>query len=144
VKFWDTSAIVSLCVAEPLSPVAKEILTKDPSIAVWWATRTECVAALARRLRDHSLTTSSERQARHVLHILHNGWTEVQPSESLRAVAERLLSVHPLKAADSLQLAAAFQWSPRETAEATVVSFDLRLRDAAHREGFSVEPPEIN
>lgn len=141
-KFWDTSAIIPLCVSEPRSVTVKDILLKDPSIAAWWATRTECVSALTRQLRERGLSVVGERQAREVLHTLANTWTEIQPTETLRELAERSLAVHALRAADSFQLAAALQWCQRQTREATLVSFDIRLREAAHREGFTVQPAE--
>jgi hypothetical protein len=56
----------------------------------------------------------------------------------LRDVAERLLRVHPLRAADSLQLAAAIIAAEREPATLDLVSLDEGLGDAASREGFHV------
>lgn len=139
-KFWDTSAIVPLCVEELVSSTAKSILRKDPSIVVWWATRTECVSALVRQLRDGSLGSVGERQARQVLETLAKAWTEVQPAEALRGAAERLLAVHPLRAADAFQLAAALQWCQRQPSGMALVSFDARLREAAYKEGFAILP----
>lgn len=141
-KFWDTSAIVPLCVDEPGSSTVKDILSSDSAMVVWWATRTECISALMRQVRDGGLGTAGERQARNVLQPLTKAWTEIQPSEALRAMAERLLAVHPLRAADAFQLAAALQWCERQTVDKTVVSFDARLREAAHKEGFALLPSE--
>ncbi len=141
-KFWDTSAIVPLCVVEPASAAVKSILSKDSSIVVWWATRTECVSAFMRQCREGGLNIQRERQARHVLGALAGAWSEVQPSEMLRATAERLLAAHPLRAADALQLAAALHWCQRQTANRELVTFDIRLRDAGRREGFTVLPNE--
>jgi predicted nucleic acid-binding protein len=140
VKFWDTSAIVPLCVAEPASRQARGILEADPSMIVWWATRTECVSAVARRRRDGQLTARAEQQSRQILTALATAWAEILPNESLRARSERLLAVHPLRAADAFQLAAALLWSRGETANHTIFSFDDRLREAALREGFAVLP----
>jgi hypothetical protein len=56
----------------------------------------------------------------------------------LRTVAERLLRVHPLRAAESLQLAAAIVAAEREPVTLDLVSLDERLGDAASREGFRV------
>jgi hypothetical protein len=142
VKFWDTSAIVPLCVAEPSSASVKSILSKDPSIVVWWATRTECVSAFMRQRREGGLNMQSERQARQLLGLLAATWSEVQPSDMLRATAERLLAAHPLRAADALQLAAALLWGQRQTANRELVTFDIRLREAGRREGFRVLPSE--
>ena len=142
-KFWDTSAIVPLLVIEPSTGAAKSILTEDSSVVVWWGTRTECISALNRQIRDRSLRNEDERQARHVLQQLADAWSEVQPSELLRGSAERLLAVHALRAADALQLAAALQWCQRQTVDRHLVSFDTRLRDAAYKEGFTILPPHI-
>ena len=142
-KFWDTSAIVPLCVTEPASAAVKSILSEESSIAVWWATRTECVSALMRQRREGGLTIQSERQARHLLGLLAGTWSEVQPSDLLRATADRLLAAHPLRSADALQLAAALQWCQTETTDRELVSFDIRLREAARKEGFTILPSKI-
>jgi len=144
VKFWDTSAVVPLCVIEASTGTVKSILTRDPSIVVWWATRTECVSALIRQTREGSLRIEDERQARQVLRQLGDAWSEVQPSEILRETAERLLAVHALRAADALQLAAALHWCQRQTMNRELVSFDTRLRDAAYKEGFTILPAQIH
>ncbi len=141
-KFWDTSAVVSLCVREPHSSTVRSILSKDPFVVVWWATRTECVSALARQTRERALGSTAERQAREVLGALAKEWTEVQPTEALRAAAERLLAVHSLKAADAFQLAAALEWCQRQSQNMELVSFDTRLREAAYKEGFTLLPSE--
>lgn len=143
-RFWDSSAIVPLCVKEPRSSTIKAILVKDPSIVVWWATRTECVSALVRQAREGGLSVAGERQARQVLGTLAKAWIEIQPSQTLRGTAERLLAVHPLRAADAFQLAAALQWCQRETADMSLVSFDTRLREAGYKEGFTLLPSELH
>jgi predicted nucleic acid-binding protein len=144
VKFWDTSAIVPLLVIEPGTGTAKSILTGDSSVVVWWGTRTECVSALSRQIRDGSLRIEDERQARRVLQQLADSWSEVQPSELLRGTAERLLAVHALTAADALQLAAALHWCQRQPINRDLISFDTRIRDAAYKEGFTILPPHIH
>lgn len=139
-KFWDTSAVVSLCVSEPASAAVKPVLHDDSSIVVWWATRTECVSAFRRQWREGVLKAEGEAQARKILETLAASWTEMQPATGLRDTAERLLAVHSLRAAGAFQLAAALRWCRGETKEAALVSFDTRLRDAAAKEGFAVLP----
>lgn len=139
-KFWDTSAVVPLCVQEPNSATAREILTGDTAMVVWWGTRTECISALARRRREGVLTQADERAARQVMNVLAQAWMEIQPSETLRNLAERLLAVHTLKTADALQLAAAILSCRQVTAGQGLVAFDQRLRAAGYREGFAVLP----
>ena len=139
-RFRDASAVVPLCVEEPDSARVREILVEDASMVVWWGTRTECVSALMRRMREGGMTHAGERAARHVLLALANAWMEMQPNETLRSVAERLLAVHPLRTADALQLAAALLWCRQIPAGQDFVTFDQRLRDASYREGFTVLP----
>jgi uncharacterized protein len=58
----------------------------------------------------------------------------------VRRTAERLLRVHPLCAADSLQLAAALIDADHDPVTLEIVSLDARLTSAARREGFVVQP----
>jgi uncharacterized protein len=46
--------------------------------------------------------------------------------------------VHPLRAADALQLAAAFAAAERRPTSLELVTLDDRLADAARKEGFVV------
>jgi hypothetical protein len=140
VRYWDTSAVVPLCVSEPATREVRRLIAADPSLVVWWGTRVECASALARLRRDGRLASAVERRARRVLSALAGEWSEVLPTEALRERAERLLGVHSLTAADALQLAAALVWSRGETSGHQIVSFDQRLRVAAGREGFDLLP----
>lgn len=142
-KFWDTSAIVPLCVHEPNTLVVRDLLSADSSIIVWWATHTECISALMRAVRAGDITGIEERASRRALHLLAQAWSEILPSDSLRSLAERLLAVHPLRSADALQLAAAIQWCQGLTTDQGFITFDMRLRDAAYREGFTVLPEVV-
>ena len=132
--------MVPLLVLEPATPAARRLARADPSLVVWWATRTECLSAVARRRRDGHLGARDEERTRRALAALAAEWSEVLPSEPLRQRSERLLTVHPLRAADAFQLAAALLWSRGETTNHVVVSFDERLREAARREGFGIVP----
>jgi len=140
VRFWDSSAVVPLCVAEPRSANARALLEADPAVAVWWATRTECLSALTRRMREGEIAPAGYRAARRVLAALAEIWVELLPSETVRATAERLLAVHSLRAADAFQLGAALAWCGGRPADHGIVTLDSRLREAASLEGFDVLP----
>jgi hypothetical protein len=56
----------------------------------------------------------------------------------VRRTAERLLRTHPLRAADSLQLAAALIAADHDPSNLEIVCLDARLTSAARREGFAV------
>jgi len=135
-KFWDASAIVPLLIAEPTTKAAQALAAKDPAMLVWWATEAECASAIARLERDGALDESAAGQAFDRLKSLARSWHEVDPSDSLREAAVRFLRVHPLRAADALQLAAAFAAAERRPASLEVVTLDDRLAAAARKEGF--------
>jgi hypothetical protein len=140
VRFWDSSAIIPLCVAESASDVIRDLLEGDEEVAVWWATRVECASALSRRRREGALSVDAELQSRAVLRALSLAWSEVQPTEMLRQRAERLLMVHALRAADAFQLAAALVWGRESPVGLDLICLDENLRQAALREGFNVPP----
>ena len=137
-KFWDTSAIVPLLVAEPASRSLQALAADDSAMLVWWGSEVECVSALARLERDGALTAPSMTQALERLRQLAASWHEIDPGEAVREAATRLLRVHPLLAADALQLAAAYLASERRPGSLTVVTLDERLAVAARKEGFAV------
>lgn len=59
-------------------------------------------------------------------------------TETKKETAKRLLRVHNLRAADSLQLAAAIVASEHQPSSLDFVCFDERLTAVAQREGFNV------
>lgn len=139
-KYWDTSALVPLFIAEASSAQLREVLQADGAMVSWWGTRIECNSALFRISRDRRLTTTEVAAARLRLANLTADWSEIQPDEMLRTTAERVVSVHSLRAADALQLAAALVACDGSPTSLPFVCLDTRLREAALREGFTVLP----
>ena len=78
-----------------------------------------------------------QNRAAIVSHALSQVWYEIQPGRRIKALAQRLLRVHPLRAADSFQLAAALAVAEEEPSSIGFVCFDLRLNQAASREGLA-------
>ena len=141
-RFWDSSAILPLCLTERETAALRRILDEDESIAAWWGTPVECFSAFARLRREKLLTTAEESRAREFLSILAASWTEIQPTQRVRDGAARALLLHPLRAADSLQLSAALLWAHGDTTGCHFVCLDQGLRQAARREGFVVLPEQ--
>ncbi|MGH2781856.1 MAG: type II toxin-antitoxin system VapC family toxin [Thermoleophilaceae bacterium] len=138
-RFWDSSALVPLCLEEPATAAARKLYEGDPEMAVWWGTPVECGSAFARLRRDGVLEETQESIALSILDSLGGLWHEIQPTAELRALALRLLRVHALRAADALQLAAGLAWSGTPP-DGELVTLDDRLGTAARREGFQVMP----
>lgn len=141
-RFWDSSAIVPMLVAESSSVAVMAEYERDPDLVVWWATDMECVSALARLERDGILDGPSMVDALERLDALGQAWQEVQPIVRIRQTAIRLLRVHGLRAADAIQLGAALTVAEDQPASLEVVTLDERLGQAAQREGFRVVVPD--
>ncbi len=135
--FWDSSAMVPLCVHESTSRQAHAQLRKFLPV-VWWGSLVEVHSAIARLHRIGQLTDAEEQKALSRLDLLNRGWREILPGDPVRELATRLLDVYDLRAADSLQLAAALIWCQQRPATRNFVCSDQRLSKAAIAAGFSV------
>jgi hypothetical protein len=109
-------------------------------MVVWWGTRVECMSALTRKKREGNLNWLEVDQSKRVLDGLAASWSQIRPSDSLRDMAEALLRVHPLRAADAYQLAAAMRWAKGVPGGRDFVCLNGTLLEAAKREGFSILP----
>ena len=137
-QYWDSSALVSLFVAEDRTANRLELLRRDPEVVTWWGSSAECAAALHRLRRDRELDSVALRTALDRLRELAASWIEMQPTERLRQRAIRLVGVHRLRVADAFQLAAALLAADEDPRALAIVSNDLCLSEAAEREGFTV------
>lgn len=137
-RFWDSSALVALLVPEAATPGLERIAREDPALVVWWATPIECTSAIARLERDGELGAAEVKAALERLRQAAMEWIEVPPTAAVRDRANRLLRVHPLRAGDACQLAAALVAADSAPASLELVTLDGRLGQAAEREGFPV------
>jgi uncharacterized protein len=136
--YWDSSALISLFVDELGSEGRTSLLREDSQVITWWGSRVECASALNRLQRERSLDEGGLTQALGNLEAFYETCMEVLPSEEVRKRAVRLLRVHPLRAADAMQLAAALLASREDPSSLALVTSDDRLRSAASKEGFQV------
>jgi predicted nucleic acid-binding protein len=139
-RFWDSSAIVPLVIAESESEYCLNALSADQNMLVWCLSRVEVLSGLCRRLREEIVNEKSFEQAKSRLRIILESAFEVKAIENVRSRAARLLEVHPLRAADACQLAAALVGTQEDPGRLPMICFDRRLAEAARKEGFQVNP----
>jgi predicted nucleic acid-binding protein len=142
VRFWDSSAVAALCLEERRSAEVDRLAKEDPDVTVWWSTPVECASAINRRRRAGALSAEDEAAALELLDRFSGVWFEIQAGQLVRSHAFRLLRVHPLRAADALQLAAALVWAGSPPS-GEIVTLDRRLAEAARLEGLEVLPREL-
>jgi uncharacterized protein len=116
----------------------QKLAERDPDMFVWWGSRIECVSALARLERAAALDRKQAALAFDRLSELADFWHEIEPTEIVRESAMRFLRVHPLRAADALQLGAAFAVAEGRPSSLRMLTLDERLADAARKEGFAM------
>lgn len=133
--FWDTSALVSLCVLQKATPAVRR-LAREHEVVVWWGTPVEMHSAFERLLRMRQVSATGHSVALRQLDKLRKNWREIQPSANLRSEAEVLLAQFPLRAADALQLAAAVAWSAGFPKGRVFIAWDGQLYEAARQLGF--------
>jgi predicted nucleic acid-binding protein len=140
VRFWDSSALVPLLAEEAATDAVLSVARQDLELAVWWATPVECASAIARLEREgapaHRVAEAFAR-----LDDLARAWIEVEPQDEIRDIARRLMRVHVLRAADALQIAAAYLLAEGRPRTLDVVTLDERVAAAARKEGFVVTEP---
>jgi uncharacterized protein len=134
--FWDSSSLVPLCVQQPSTPAALA-LNKQYQSTVWWAAPVEVRSAVARLVRMGQITLNGQVQALVVLERLRHTWHEILPVVEIRERAEQLIDRFPLRAADALQLAAAWTWCQGHPGKHVFISGDKLLLDAARQLGFT-------
>lgn len=137
-RFWDSSALVPLLVGEDTSEALETLFRDEQSVAVWWGAEVECASAVARLERASELTPVEANEVFQQLQHLSRVWHRIDPVETIRVSAKRFLRVHDLRAADALQLAAAFLAAEGRPESLEIVCLDDRLTTAARREGFPV------
>lgn len=137
-RFWDTSALVPLFIRETASDRVAGFLAEDPTVLVWTLTRVEFLSAVARRRRAAPSARRALLGARRRFLASWPAWNEVVALDQVRRIAERLIEVHPLRAADALQLGAAIVVADGDPAGLPFVTLDANLADAAELEGFEL------
>jgi predicted nucleic acid-binding protein len=105
-------------------------------VVIWWATPVEMASALARLARMKQLDAAGWSEARALAKRLADSWSVIQPSHALRARAMQLVDRYDLRAADSLQLAAALEWCEGAAQGRVFLTADEKLREAALLAGF--------
>ncbi len=135
-RFWDSSALTPILVPRRRRS-SWQLLASDGDVA-WWGTG----SSASRRFDDGSARACPAGTARasRLAVLAAAGRGGARPG--VRAEAERALAVHPLRAADALQLAAALVWRDGGEGSHELVCLDQRLRDAASREGFALVPDD--
>ena len=79
-KYWDSSAIVPLIVAEENTDYCLGVLSADPEMLIWCLSRVEVISALCRRVREERLSEDEFQKVKQRLKIIkenHRTWASM-------------------------------------------------------------------
>ena len=91
-RFWDTSALVPLVVAEDETQRMRSLLEEDPHIITWAWTSVEFASAVERRARQGELNREHRRDALSRFADLAEIWDEVTDVLAVRRYALAVLA----------------------------------------------------
>ncbi len=135
--FWDTSAIVPLCQSEGRSAAVAHLWKQYEQKIVWWGSIVELYSALARLEREKMIVARQRVAAENRINRISLTWFTVAPTEHLRELAQTFPATYELKAADSLQLAAALIAVREKPHKQEFITGDGKLAAAATSAGFT-------
>jgi hypothetical protein len=118
----------------------RALLRRDRDVIVWMLTGVELLSTLGRLGRHTTGHADHLPGVRLEAMSLFQRWASVTHVEGVRRRAERLVGVHPLSAADAMQLGAALMAAGDRPETLNVVTLDRNLARAAQLEGFRVLP----
>ena len=137
-RYLDASALVKLYIDEPGSDSLGSAAAGRTDLAVSDLSITECVSALARRLRESTAPADLVSRLYHAIleHLEAGRFVRLELTPEVHREAERLmLAGVPVRAADGLHLAAAILAGVE-----AIFTFDRRLAAAARTLGLAVLP----
>lgn len=138
VAFWDTSAVVPLCVMQAATPSARRI-HRDVSIkTIWWGTAVEIRSSFARLRRTGELEDKDFEIAVNKWLAISKRGRKIPPSQRVLDLAATMPDRHALRALDAFQLAAALIWCGERPRNRPFICADKRLGDVARDAGFDV------
>jgi predicted nucleic acid-binding protein len=137
-RFFDSSAIVAAYAKQPESPKVRRLLAREAT-AVSRLSEVETVSAFSRLARDAAISWDQRVAAIEAFLTDLETWEIVEVTLQVTAEARSILRVHPLRAADAIQLASALVLQSRiGTPLDAFVAFDARLLAAARAEQLTV------
>ena len=140
--YLDSSALVKRYVREPGSPSIDRLFRQSGPLLVSAIALAECLAALARKRSDGSLSERGYRKARQACVDEWPSLNSVAVSDAVQERVVELLDGLSVRGMDALHLASAL-WARDELAvELPLICADHRLLDAAKRVGLEGVNPE--
>lgn len=140
IVYFDTSALLKLCVLETGSPLAVALWERADAVVTCRIADAEVRSVLASAERIGRIDAAPASQARERWFELWPGLAKIEVTPALAEAAADLTDRRPLRAGDALHLASALML---KDADPVFAVWDRRLVDAGRAEGLTVLPPAL-
>jgi predicted nucleic acid-binding protein len=137
-SFFDSSAIVPLCIVQEASQTARQFHRSSTKQVVAWTTLIEATGAIYRAVDVAGLSQANAKRGLDRLTQLESRWAVVAADVRVRDIALDMLRSHDLRAGDAIQLSSALVWCKEKARHRSFVCFDKKLIAAAQAVGFDV------
>lgn len=144
--YVDTSAVNKRYIAETGSTWVRRWIRRRAGnlIMISDLTAVESFSIYARLHREQRISITRQRRLRSLfIEHMRQHYVVLPLTQAVLLEAQSLVSAHPLKAADAIQLATALQARRIWGQPITFVTADKQLRTAAFNENFTVENPNL-
>ena len=136
--FWDSSAIVPLCVNQKNSQLARNLWRQFDENFVCRECVIEVSSAFARLEREGKITESGRLKLESRLKFVEKEWIEIESTFRIVEIGRTFPALYGLKAMDSLQLATALVWCKEFPKNKNFVAADGKLLQAAEAAGSTI------
>lgn len=138
--YFDTSALVKLCVLETGSPLAVALWRRADAVVTSRIADAEVRSVLGAAERMGRLDAAPAGQARDRWDELWPSLATVEVTPGISELSGDLVDRRPLRAGDAIHLASAMQLTD---VDMVFAAWDTRLVAAATAEGLTVVPPTL-
>jgi predicted nucleic acid-binding protein len=138
--YLDTSALVKKYVDEPHAEAVRQLISRQPMVAISIISRAEGAAAFSKAARIGSLTLAAAEACRIEFRREWKNYIRIRVTEALVARADELAWTFQLRGYDAVQLAAALEWQDRLGEPVTFATFDELLWQTADTVGLDCFP----
>lgn len=136
--FWDTSAIIPLCVRQDTTTQARRVGRRFLKRVIWTGSRVEVYSAISRLKRTSTIDAKGYKVAAKQWEKFLDPAHEVNEIGKLISIAETLPAAYGIRTLDAFQLAAALVWCKEKPRNRPFICADHRLGEAASDAGFDV------
>jgi predicted nucleic acid-binding protein len=139
ILYAESSGVLAWLLGEPSGAVARDALASAEAVTASDLTLVECDRALIRGVATGDVAPAEAVRLRGILNRTASHWDLLRIDGEVVERARRPFPTEPLRALDAVHLASALVVAANAP-ELLLLSFDRRIRRAAHQLGLSLAP----